>query len=122
MGINLNAMKGDTENILSDWEQQITIKRKNISYNELGEAQIQWQIVLQQGEQSIPCDIQSISGDLIAKMEGMQVKYSHQIFLPSYADVKPEDRAYISEEDYLTISQVEVQPDHILALCRSSQE
>lgn len=122
MGINLDAIKDDSENILSDWQQQVIIKRKNISYNETGEAQIQWQVVSQNGSQTISCDIQPLQGDVKAQMQGINVAYSHQIFFPFNADVKPEDRAYVNEDDYLTISQVAMQPDHILALCRSKKE
>lgn len=122
MSINLNGMKADTENILSDWQQEVTIKRKNTSYNDLGEAQIQWQIVTQDGSQTILCDIQPLNGDMKARMRGLEVDYSHQIFLPSYADIQPEDRIYVNETDYLDVAEVEAHPDHIVAFSRSEKE
>ncbi len=122
MAINLNDMKADTNNILSDWQQEVTIKRKNISYNSLGEAQIQWQIVTQNGSQTILCDIQPLSGDMKARVRGLEIDYSHQIFLPSYADIQPEDRLYINETDYLTVADLAVNPDHVVAFSRSEKE
>ena len=122
MGINLDDMKEDTEDILSDWQQQVTIKRKSVSYNNMGEPQIQWQVVTQNGSQTIPCDIQPLRGDAVAQMHGVEITYSHQIFFPAYADVKPEDRAYTDGSSYISISHVEVQPDHVLALCQSEEE
>jgi hypothetical protein len=122
MAINLNDMKADTDNILSDWQQEVTIKRKTISYNSLGEAQIQWQIVTQNGSQTILCDIQPLNGDMKARMRGLEIDYSHQIFLPSYADIQPEDRLYINEADYLDVAEVEIHPDHVAAFSRSEKE
>jgi hypothetical protein len=122
MAANLNDMKADTENILIDWQQEVTIKRKSISYNNLGEAQVQWQVVVQNGNQTIPCDIQPLSGDVKARMYGLDVSYSHQIFLPAYADIQPEDRIYVNQTDYFAVAEVAVHPDHVLVFSRSEKE
>lgn len=109
---SLNSMRQDTEQIIGEWAKSVTIKRLSVSYNERGEPSPQWETVLQNGSETVDCDIQPVSGEIEREEQGVKVRYSHQAFFPYGTDIRPNDRIYRAADDYLVVCRVDEHDDH----------
>ncbi len=117
----INSMRQDTDRIIGEWAKSVTIKRLSVSYNQRGEPSSQWQTVLQNGSETVDCDIQPVSGEIEREEEGVKVHYSHQAFFPYGTDIRPHDRIYMSADHHLAVCRVDEHDDHTFVYAREPE-
>jgi len=112
---DIEKMKEDTERILSEWGRKVVVKRLTLSYSTMGEPEEGFSPVDQGGTVEVTCDLQPIGGDLSFRMDGVLSSATHRAFFPSSSDIKPNDRVYLDEENFLFVLRVDAHPDHLVA-------
>lgn len=110
--INLDGMKDDTEKIISDWSQTVTIKRLSASQGSFGQTEGSWETVQQNGEDIICCDIQPGGSALIRDKKDQEHSVDFKVFLPFDADVQQGDRI-IWGSITMVVEQINKWPEHI---------
>jgi hypothetical protein len=110
--VNLNGMKDDTERIIAEWSQTVTIKRLSAEPGSFGQTEGTWETVQQNGEDTINCDIQPGGSALIRDKKGEQHSVDYKVFLPFDADVQQGDRI-IWDSITMVVERIDSWQDHI---------
>jgi hypothetical protein len=112
---NIEGMKKDTEQILTEWGIKVVVKRLSVAYSGIGEPEEDFLPVDQGGTTEVESDLQPIGGTLSSKMEGVLSTATHRAFFPLFTDIQPNDRVYSEEDRFFTVLRVDVNPDHIVS-------
>jgi len=104
----LSRMQQDTLNILNEWGETLTIKRRSNEYDDTGMATVTW---IEIGD--FTGDWQSLPGSAIIEEEGLSVKSSSQIIAAYNTDVRAGDRIYKAGGTYEYINYVRFYEDHV---------
>ena len=111
--MSLTTMKLDTDAILSEWGETLTVHRlSDPSYDDEGKANRdddQWTEV---GE--ITGDYQPLPGSAISEEQGLESKSEAQVFTVFDADVEDGDRIYRADDTYMIINYIRKFEDHCL--------
>lgn len=110
--VNLNGMKDDTERIIADWSEMVTIKRLSPSQGNFGQTEGTWDIVQQNGEDTINCDIQPGGSALIKNKKGEEHSVDYKIFFPFDTDIQQGDRI-IWDSTTMMVERIDKWQEHI---------
>lgn len=109
----LALSRQDTLDILDEWGETLTVKRRSVSYDDTGKAEIIWITI----GGTITGDWQPLPGSAIIEEAGLEVKSSSQIFTVYNASVKAGDRIYRSAEfggSYEYVNYIKKHEDHMV--------
>ncbi len=86
--------------ILSDWCDDVVVKRNQPTLNSFGELEDNFVIILQNGEISVTGRLQPRHYKNRSKREeqGVTITDERRLFLPYYADVERFDKVYYTED------------------------
>ncbi len=108
MTLNLTAMKADTERILGDWGETLTIKRAtSVAFDGEGKPTETWATV-----STFTGDWQPVSGRTQRAEEGRQIKSDAQVVSPVDIDIQAADRVYKADGSYMTVNYVKKHAAH----------
>lgn len=108
MAINLDAMKQDTDDILTDWGETLTVKRASQAYDGTGRVTQTWTEVA-----DYTGDWQPVSGEIQRAEAGRQVKSKSQVIVAFDADILAGDRIYRSDDSYEIVNYTKKHEDHM---------
>lgn len=106
--MGLTEMKADTDQILSEWGEALTIKRNTPTYDGAGKATDSW------GEVgTITGEWQPVSGSTMRAEEGLEVKSSAQVMAAFNVNVREADEVHRADGSYMTVNYVKKFEDHV---------
>jgi len=104
----LAQARQDTLDLLDEWGETLTVKRRSASYGAGGKATITWTTI-----GTIVGDWQPLPGSAVIEEAGLEVKSSSQIFTVYNASVQAGDRIYKADGSYEYINYVKPYEDHM---------
>ena len=105
--IDVMLLCADTDAILADWVETLTIQRVSVVYDAEGKATETWAVV-----ETFEGDWQAPSGDLIYDEAGLVVPNDGVVFGECSIDVEVGDRIVQSDDSYMLVVYVAVHEGH----------
>lgn len=104
----LDAMRDDTDAILLDWQETLTIKRGSATYNAQHIASVSWTSV-----GTFAGDWQPVSGATRRAEAGASIKSEAQVIAAYDVDVAENDRIERADGSFMYVNYVQSFEDHV---------
>ena len=115
-GIDVTVLCADTEAILADWVETLSVHRKTVAYDFAGEATETWAEV-----DSFEGDWQPTRGELVYDEAGVLIESDALIIGPCGVDVEPSDRVVQDDGSYMKVEYVAVHEGHMTIYLKEAE-
>ena len=104
----MTGLCADTEAIIADWAETLSVHRKTVTYSVAGVGSEVWSEV-----DSFEGDWQPTRGEMVYAEAGLQIESDARIIGPCGVDVQPSDRVVQDDGSYMKVEYVAVHEGHL---------
>jgi len=114
----LGTMQEHTNTILDSWGEILTLKRRNVVYDNSGMSTVTWIEIA-----TFVGDWQPMKGSTMMARAGVKIKHGSKIIAAHTVDVRAGDRVYRDDGSYEYVTSVDKYEDHItISLAKTEVE
>lgn len=98
----------DTVDILEDWKETLTIKRRTVTYDAAGKPVSTWATV-----ETVEADWQPVAGSTLIAEAARKVKSDALLIAPVDADIEENDQIHRADGTWWYVNYVRAYEDHL---------